>query len=907
MPESQKNTLVLVDGSSYLFRAYHALPELNNAKGIPTGAAYGVINMLRSLVKEYNTSHIAVVFDAKGKTTRHEIYPDYKANRPEMPEDLRVQIEPLHNMIRALGLPLIIQPGIEADDLIGTLAERGEQAGLHVIISTGDKDMAQLVTPKVSLVNTMSQTEMDEAGVEAKFGVKPDQIIDYLALMGDTVDNIPGVPKVGPKTAAKWLAQYDSLDNIMQHADEFKGKVGQYLRDSLEFLPLAKQLVTIDCDIEMSVKIDDCVRHPIDTEQLRHLFAEFEFKRWLKELDSTDANVIPAEQATEQLTEQQNLSIDTILSQQQFEDCLEKCKAATVLALDTETTSINPMQADLVGLSLAWGVDHAVYIPLAHDYLGAPQQLDKKTVLTALQPILENKKIKIIGQNLKYDIKVLRRAGCDLNCQWVDTMLQSYVLDPAANRHDLDTLAEKYLGHKTIHFEDIAGKGKKQLTFNQISLEQAAPYAGEDAAIALQLYHHFHVELEKDKELLAVLNDLEMPLMPILAEMEYTGVLIDAAVLHKQSQALAKTIQKFTDEIFSMAGEEFNIDSPKQLLTILYEKLQLPILKKTPKGQPSTAEPVLTELSHDYPLPKAILSYRSLVKLKSTYTDKLPLEINPDTGRVHTSYRQAATSTGRLASNNPNLQNIPVRSEEGRAIRKAFIAPKGFQVMSADYSQIELRIMAHLSADKGLTTAFNEGLDVHKATAAEVFGVPLDKVTADQRRSAKAINFGLIYGMSAFGLGKQLGIDRNSAQEYMDTYFARYPGVHEYMAEARHQARKQGYVSTLYGRKLQVPEINSSNKMRQNAAERAAINAPMQGTAADIIKRAMIAVDQWLHEHCPQANMIMQVHDELVFELPEQQAAACMAGIKACMENAAQLHVPLIVDMGLGNNWEEAH
>ncbi|MDF1759339.1 MAG: DNA polymerase I [Coxiellaceae bacterium] len=903
MAQSQDNTLVLVDGSSYLFRAYHALPELNNSKGMPTGAAYGVINMLRSLVKEYNTSHIAVVFDAKGKTTRHEIYPDYKANRPEMPEELRVQIEPLHDMIRALGLPLIIQPGIEADDLIGTLAERGAQAGLHVIISTGDKDMAQLVTPKISLVNTMSRTEMDEAGVEAKFGVKPDQIIDYLALMGDTVDNIPGVPKVGPKTAAKWLAQYDSLDNIMQHAGEFKGKVGEYLRDSLEFLPLAKQLVTIDCALDIAVKIDDCVRQPIDTEQLRHLFAELEFKRWLKDLDATDANVIPVEKTENTFS----LAIDTILSEQQFEDCLKQCEAADVLALDTETTALNPMMAQLVGISLAWDTEHAVYIPLAHDYLGAPQQLDKSTTLQRLSKVLSVKNKKIIGQNLKYDIKVLRRAGCDLDCQWVDTMLQSYVLDPAANRHDLDTLAEKYLDYKTIHFEDIAGKGKKQLTFNQVSLEQAAPYAGEDAAIALRLYHHFNAELTKDEQLLAVLNDLEMPLMPILAQMEYTGVLIDAAVLHKQSQALAKTIQKLTDEIFSMAGEEFNIDSPKQLLAILYEKLKLPILKKTPKGQPSTAEPVLTELSHDYPLPKAILAYRSLVKLKSTYTDKLPLEINPDTGRVHTSYRQAATSTGRLASNNPNLQNIPVRSEEGRAIRQAFIASPDFQVMSADYSQIELRIMAHLSEDKGLTTAFNEGLDVHKATAAEVFGVPLDEVTADQRRSAKAINFGLIYGMSAFGLAKQLGIDRNSAQEYMDTYFARYPGVHAYMEEARSLARKQGYVSTLFGRKLQVPEINSSNKMRQNAAERAAINAPMQGTAADIIKRAMIAVDQWLHQHCPKAKMIMQVHDELVFELPEGEAAACMAGIKACMESAADLHVPLIVDMGLGNNWQEAH
>ncbi len=892
--QSIDKTLVLVDGSSYLFRAYHAMPELTNSKGIPTGAAYGVINMLRSLVKEYNTSHIAVVFDSKGKTTRHELYPDYKANRPEMPEDLRVQIEPLHDMIKALGLPLVIQPGIEADDLIGTLAKRGEDAGLDVIISTGDKDMAQLVTSKISLVNTMSQSSMDEAGVVAKFGVKPNQIIDYLALMGDTVDNIPGVPKVGPKTAAKWLNQYQSLDNIMQHADEFKGKVGEYLRDSLDFLPLSKQLTTIDCDLDLDVKLDDCTRQPMDTEQLQQLFAELEFKRWLKELDNTEKTTI-----------KKDVSVETVLTQEQFEQCIAHCEKADAIALDTETTSIHPMQADLVGVSLAWDADHAVYIPLAHDYLGAPAQLDKQYVLSALAKLLVGHKV--VGQNLKYDIKVLRRAGLDLDCDWADTMLQSYVLDPVAARHDLDTLAEKYLAYKTIHFEDIAGKGKKQLTFNQITLEQAAPYAGEDAVIALRLYQHFNADLGADQALLKVFDDIESPLMPILANMEYTGVLIDAQELHRQSEALGKKIQKLTDEIFAMAGEEFNIDSPKQLITILYDKLELPVLKKTPKGQPSTAEPVLTELAHDYPLPKLILSYRSYVKLKSTYTDKLPLEINPDTGRVHTSYRQAATSTGRLASNNPNLQNIPVRTEEGRAIRKAFIAPNGFQVMSADYSQIELRIMAHLSGDKGLTDAFNNGLDVHKATAAEVFGVPLDEVTSDQRRSAKAINFGLIYGMSAFGLAKQLDIDRGSAQHYMDTYFARYPGVHAYMEKARETARKQGYVETLFGRKLMVPEINSSNKMRQNAAERAAINAPMQGTAADVIKLAMIRVNDWLTKYHPDVRMIMQVHDELVFELPKQKAAECMAGIKACMESAAALDVPLIVDMGLGSNWEQAH
>lgn len=901
MAECQDQTLVLVDGSSYLFRAYHAMPELTNSKGMPTGAAYGVINMLKSLLNDYNTSHIAVVFDSKGKTTRHTIYPDYKANRPEMPEDLRVQIEPLHRIIQALGLPLIMESGIEADDLIGSLAKRAEQQGLQVVISTGDKDMAQLVTDHVTLVNTMSQTTMDEDGVEQKFGVKPERIIDYLALIGDSVDNIPGVPKVGPKTAVKWLSQYDSLDNIMQHADEFKGKVGEYLRDSLSFLPMAKQLVTIDCDLDMHVTIDECVRKPMDADALKTLFSELEFRRWLADLDNTDSNV----QAVS--AESVEIEVVTVLDADQLAECVTRCQQATVIALDTETTSIHPMQAQLVGVSLAWDGHQAAYIPLRHDYLGVPAQLSQQEVFAALQPVLEDNSKIIVGQNLKYDIKVLQRAGIHLTCHWVDTMLQAYVLNPSAGRFDLDTLAEKHLNHKTIHFEDIAGKGKKQLTFNQISLDKAAPYAGEDAAIAWQLYHHFLTEMKQDEQLLMLFNDMEMPLMPILAAMEYHGVLIDAELLHKQSRSLGVSIAQLQQQIFDQAGCEFNIDSPKQLVEILFDRLQLPIIKKTPKGQPSTAEPVLTELSHDYPLPKAILQYRSLVKLKTTYTDKLPLEINTDTGRVHTSYRQAATSTGRLASNNPNLQNIPVRTEEGRAIRQAFIAPEGFKVMSADYSQIELRIMAHLSQDDGLLKAFSEGLDVHRATAAEVFGVGVDDVSDQQRRSAKAINFGLIYGMSAFGLAKQLDVDRGSAQHYIDTYFARYPGVHDYMERARQTAREQGYVSTLFGRKLWVPDIKSSNKMRQNAAERAAINAPMQGTAADIIKRAMINVQAWLAKNHPAASMIMQVHDELIFELPDAVVGECMAGIKACMESAAQLDVPLLVDMGVGDNWQQAH
>jgi DNA polymerase I len=893
---------ILVDGSSYLFRAYHAMPELMNSKGVPTGAAYGVINMLKRLASDYDSEQVVVVFDPKGKTTRHGYYPDYKANRPPMPDDLRVQIQPLHEIIRALGFPLVIQAGVEADDLIGTLAVRIAKKGFDVVISTGDKDMAQLVNKQVTLINTMSKTTLDVAGVKEKFGVAPEQIIDYLALMGDTVDNVPGVPKVGPKTAVKWLDKYQSLDNIIAHADAFSGKVGQYLRDSIPMLPMSKRLVTIDCAIPVEEDLSALKMKAADTERLKVLFGDLEFKSWLNEL-STNGSTATTKEAP--VTEKKDY--ECILNKARWSEIITKLRHERVFAFDTETTSINPMEARIVGLSLGFQDGLAVYVPLAHDYLGAPAQLDKKEVLESLRPFLTSREKTVVGQNLKYDYKILAHEGLLIKANMQDTMLESYVLNPVAARHDMDTLALNVLGKTTIHFEDIAGKGKKQLTFNEIDLEQATPYAAEDADITLQLHEKMHAQLSDDAAHLSVFDSIEMPLMPILANMEFTGVLLDSNLLHKQSAVLATRIDVLQKNIFEAAGEPFNIDSPKQMQAILYDKLNLPILKKTPKGQPSTAEPVLTELAQNHELPRAILEYRSLAKLKSTYTDKLPLEVNEKTGRVHTSYRQAATSTGRLASNNPNLQNIPVRSEEGRAIRKAFVVPEGYTMLSADYSQVELRIMAHLSQDKGLCDAFSKGQDVHKATAAEVFGVPLEAVTADQRRSAKAINFGLIYGMSAFGLAKQLGIDRASAQKYMDVYFSRYPGVKRYMEKTRELAKAQGYVSTIFGRKIIVPEINATNKMRQMGAERAAINAPMQGSAADIIKLAMIKVDAWLKENTLGARMLLQVHDELIFEVPTEKLGALKAGVKACMESACDLEVPLVVDVGCGANWEEAH
>lgn len=890
--------LILVDGSSYLFRAYHALPPLTNSDGMPTGAVYGVINMLKKLIAQYPSEHIAVIFDTKGKTFRHKMYPEYKANRPEMPEELAVQIEPLHNLIKALGVPLIAVPGVEADDVIGTLAVQAQQQGLTTLISTGDKDMAQLVNDQVTLINTMNDKTMDIAGVEEKFGVKPEQIIDYLTLMGDTVDNVPGVPKVGPKTAAKWLNQYNSLDNIIAHQDEFKGKIGEYLREAIPSLRLSKDLVTIKCDVPLDFDFASLTMQQADTPELKQTFAKLEFNAWARQLDK--------EQSGNQADKTEN-QYTTIFDQGTFNEWLKKLTQAKTFSFDTETTSLNAMEAQVVGLSFADQAGNAAYVPLTHSYLGAPEQLDKAWALAQLKPLLSDKQYTVVGQNLKYDYKVLRNEGIEITATMRDTMLESYVLNSSAQRHDLDTLALKYLGVETVHFEDIAGKGKKQLRFDQIDIDKAAPYAAEDADIALQLDQQFLPKINKDADLAKVFAKIEEPLLPVLANMEYTGVLLDCTKLAKQGQFVEQQLQKLEKEIYKISGEEFNIASTKQLGAIFYDKLKLPVLKKTPKGQPSTAEPVLQELALDYPLPKHILEYRSLAKLKSTYIDALPQQVNPKTGRIHTVYRQAVTSTGRLSSTDPNLQNIPVRTEQGRKIREAFIAPQGYKIISADYSQIELRIMAHLSKDKGLLDAFTHGLDVHSATAAEVLGKKIEDISPTERRSAKAVNFGLIYGMSAFGLAKQLGIDRAAAQDYIDKYFARYPGVKQYMEQTRELAHQQGYVQTCFGRKLFLPDINSSNHMTKMGAERAAINAPMQGTAADIIKLAMLDVDAWLKQGEVNAQMIMQVHDELVFEVAEDQVEHAKAQIKSLMEKAFQLDVPLIVEVGVGDNWEEAH
>lgn len=899
---SQK-PLVLVDGSSYLFRAYHAMPELTNADGLQTGAIFGVINMLKKLMLDYDGSDIVVVFDEKGKTFRHDLYPDYKANRPPMAEELAQQIKPLHEVIVGLGLPLLKEQGVEADDIIGTLARKATEAGVDAVISTGDKDMAQLVNDHITLVNTMTNTTMDEVGVMEKFGVRPDQIIDYLALMGDTVDNVPGVAKVGPKTAVKWLDAYGSLDGVIKNADNIKGKVGENLKAALDFLPLGKQLVTIDCELTGDYRLDNLGRKPIDVPTLIDLFKRLNFKRWLKEVEG---NVSGGESESEE-GKTSARDYDIVLSQASWTHWKKLLTGTSRFAFDTETTGLNPMLADIVGMSFAIDSGEACYVPLRHDYLGAPEQLDYKTVLADVATLLGNESATIIGQNLKYDYKIMYRAGVTIKAKMIDTMLSAYVLDSTASRLDMDTLAMTYLGEETIHYEEVAGKGAKQIPFNQVAIDKAGPYAAEDADITWQLNDVLNEKLAKDKGLLSIRDNMELPVMKILAQMECHGVLVDGELLVAQSLDLAARISVLQKEIFELAGEPFNIDSPKQLQVILYEKMDLPILKKTPKGQPSTAEPVLSELALQYPLPKAILSYRSLAKLKSTYTDKLPQEINPDTNRVHTSYRQAVTSTGRLASNNPNLQNIPVRTEDGRNIRKAFIAPAGKKIISADYSQIELRIMAHLSKDEGLLKAFSEGVDVHRATAAEVFGVPVSEVSADQRRSAKAINFGLIYGMSAFGLSQQLNIGRAEAQEYIEIYFARYPGVKTYMEKTRESAHENGYVETCFGRRLMMPEINSKNGMRVKAAERAAINAPMQGTAADIIKLAMIDVNAWIKINDFDVVMLMQVHDELVFEVSESQVGEVVAGVKAAMENTAELSVPLLVDVGVGDNWDEAH
>ncbi len=900
MSKKQSSPLVLVDGSSYLFRAYHAMPGFSNSRGQPTGTIYGVINMIRRLLKDYDPEHIAIVFDARGKTFRDDLYPEYKANRPAMPEDLAAQIEPIHAIIRAMGLPLLCVEGVEADDVIGTLAGQAAAKGMDTLISTGDKDMAQLVNEHVHLIDTMTDRYSDAAAVQEKFGVTPAQIIDYLTLVGDSSDNIPGVPKVGPKTAAKWLGQYGTLEELLAHADEIKGKVGENLRASREQIPLSKELVTIRRDVPLEVSPEDLRRGEPDREALQRLYSEYEFKSWLSELleGNAQAGVDSGQQATRH---------ETLFTEEALRDWLEKLAAAEVFALDLETTSLDYMQADIVGLSFAVRAGEAAYLPLAHDYEGAPAQLDRAAVLARLKPLLEDAAQAKLGQNLKYDMNVLARSGIELQGIAFDTMLESYVLDSTASRHDMDTLALKYLGHQTIHYEDVAGKGAKQVRFDQVAIEKAAPYAAEDADIALRLHGKLWPQLQALPALEKVFREIEMPLLPVLSRMERHGVRLDCAMLQQQSEELAARLRQLEQEAFAMAGEEFNLGSPKQLQAILFEKLALPVLSKTPKGQPSTAESVLQELARDYPLPKLILEYRSLSKLKSTYTDKLPAQVDPDTGRVHTSYHQAVAATGRLSSSDPNLQNIPVRTAEGRRIRQAFVAEPGYRMLAADYSQIELRIMAHLSGDAGLLAAFAAGEDIHRATAAEVFGVAPETVSKDQRRSAKAINFGLIYGMSAFGLARQLDISRAEAQEYVDRYFERYPGVREYMERTREQAREQGYVETVFGRRLYLPEINARNAMRRQYAERTAINAPMQGTAADIIKRAMIAVDGQLRETGMDVRMIMQVHDELVFEVAREALAPARELIRECMSGAADLAVPLLVDMGVGDNWDEAH
>ena len=903
-----EKTLVLVDGSSYLFRAYHALPLLTNSKGEYTNAILGVTNMLKKLVETYPEAYFGVIFDAPGKTFRNDMYPEYKANRASMPDELREQIKPLHQLIKAMGLPLVMEPGVEADDVIGTLAKQAEEEDLNVVISTGDKDIAQLVTNKTSLINTMNNQWLDEEGVKEKFGVSPDMIIDYLALMGDTSDNIPGVPKVGPKTAAKWLNAYGSLDEIIAKADEVKGKVGESLRDHLDAIPLSKELVTIKCDVPLDKAPADLIRTQPDTETLKEMVSHYEFNSWLKQLGGTKASTVASEQVDEKpLPAKTELTVETILDEATFNQWLAKLTEAELFAFDTETTHLNYTKALVVGVSFAVEAGHAAYVPLAHSYPGAPQQLSRQWVLDQLKPLLESESARKVGQNLKYDANVLANHGISLAGICHDTLLQSYVLNSTASRHNMDALAEKYLGQETIHYEDVAGKGAKQICFDQVSIELAAPYAAEDADITLRLHQHIFPQLKQIDSLATVYETIEMPLVPVLARMEQTGVLVDEQMLSQQSGELTASIKALETQAHEAAGQPFNLGSPKQIQEILYDKLGLPVLKKTPKGQPSTAESVLQDLAVDFPLPRLILEHRSLSKLRSTYTDKLPKQINPVTGRVHTSYHQAVAATGRLSSSDPNLQNIPVRSEEGRRIRQAFIAEEGFTVMAADYSQIELRIMAHLSQDTGLLQAFKEGLDVHKATAAEVFGVPVDQVETHQRRSAKAINFGLIYGMSAFGLAKQLDIDRGAAQGYINLYFERYPGVKQYMDETRELAREQGYIETLFGRRLYLPDILAKNGQRRQYAERTAINAPMQGTAADIIKLAMLSVDNWLQVDKPAVRMVMQVHDELVFEVENSYLDQAASIIQQKMSGAASLDVPLVVDVGMGKNWDEAH
>jgi DNA polymerase-1 len=907
--------LVLVDGSSYLYRAFHALPPLSTSRGEPTGAIHGVLNMLQKLVREYPEAEFAVVFDAPGRTFRDDLFADYKSHRPPMPDDLRAQVEPLLALVRAQGLPLLRIGGVEADDVIGTLARRAAAAGREVLISTGDKDMAQLVDEHVRLVNTMSGSLLDREGVRAKFDVWPEQIIDFLALTGDSSDNIPGIDKVGPKTAAKWLAQFPTLDVLVAHAAELSGKAAENLRAGGAILALSRRLATIRTDVELPAEAQQLRRGAPDVTSLRALYARFEMRSFLRQLDggaeaaaasaAADATAAPAAAVGLKAPDRQHYAM--ITGWAEFERWLEQLRSAELIAFDTETTSLDYMQAQIVGVSFCVAPGYGAYVPLAHDYAGAPQQLERARVLAALRPLLEDPARPKLGQHLKYDMHVLENHGIRLAGARFDTMLESYVLNSTATRHDMDSMAARYLGLETIHYEDVAGKGAKQIGFSQVSVERATEYSAEDADVTLQLHQALWPRLQAVPALAKLYTQIEQPLVPVLQRMERRGVLIDRAMLKGQSGELGQRLLEVQAQAHAEAGVDFNIESPRQLQQILFEKLQLPVLRKTPTGQPSTAEDVLEELAGDYALPRLVLEYRGLAKLRSTYTEKLPEQINATTGRVHTSYHQAVAATGRLSSTDPNLQNIPIRTPEGRRIRQAFIAPPGWKLVAADYSQIELRIMAHLSGDAGLLRAFAGDADIHQATAAEVFGVAPDQVSTDQRRSAKAINFGLIYGMSAFGLARQLGIDRGAAQRYVDAYFARYPGVKEYMDATRARARRDGYVETVFGRRLYLPEINSRNRALQQYAERSAINAPMQGTAADIIKRAMLAVDVWCETEAPPVRLIMQVHDELVLEVRADWVTQASARLRAAMSSAAELAVPLHVDIGVGDNWDQAH
>ena len=922
---TEKTPLILVDGSSYLYRAFHALPPLTNSKGLPTGAVKGVINMMRRLQKDYPESTLVVVFDAKGKTFRDDMYSEYKANRPPMPDDLRLQIEPIHNIIEAMGLPMLVIDGVEADDVIGTLAIQATAISQPVVVSTGDKDIAQLVNEYITLVNTMTNTVLDHDGVVEKFGVPPELIIDFLALLGDKSDNIPGVPGVGEKTALGLLQGIGGLDEIYQRLDEVAGldfrgakNMAPKLEEHKELAYLSYLLATIKTDVEMPLNISQLHNQAPNQERLAELFDQLEFKSWVTELSAEDSAARPSSAVGQIDTPAVEIAVtpvqanivkdyQIVLTEAHLEDWIKKIKAAELIAVDTETTSLDYMIADLVGISVAVEPGEAAYIPFGHDYLGVPEQLSRELVLAAVKPLLEDPGIKKVGQNLKYDMSIFAQHGIALQGIEFDTMLESYVLDSVATRHDMDSLAEKYLGEQTIKFADVAGKGAGQLTFNQIALEIAGPYAAEDADITLRLHQVLWPQVSAHTSLGKVFTDIELPLVPVLSRIERTGALVDDTLLFQQSQELALRLAELEREAWDLAGQEFNLASPKQLGDILFTKLEIPILKKTAKGAPSTKEEVLQELALDYPLPKVLIEHRGLAKLKSTYTDKLPVMINRTTKRIHTSYNQSGTATGRLSSSDPNLQNIPVRNAEGRRVRQAFIPAEGSKMVAADYSQIELRIMAHLSEDPSLLAAFAAGQDIHRATAAEVFSTHPEQVTIDQRRSAKAINFGLIYGMSAFGLAKQLNIGRKQAAEYIDTYFDRYPGVLNYMNSVRSSAAEAGYVETYFGRRLYLPEINSRNGMRRQAAERTAINAPMQGTAADIIKLAMISVDDWLQNSDLRSVMIMQVHDELVLEVPEDELQVVSEGLMQRMESAATLKVPLLVDVGVGNNWDEAH